>query len=94
MVAVPLVGETGVLCWDRPLTEHHHRPQVHLVVYQSLGVVTVRQVHPDHLLIDGVQVVQSPLHHRQGQRLVDSLLVNDGPPVCAVTVDNLNLGVN
>ena len=91
VVTVALVGQTRVLGRNRPLPEHDHRAEVDLVINQSLGIVSVGQIHPDHLLVDGVEVVESPLHDSQGQRFVDSLLVNNRPPVSAVTVDNLNL---
>ena len=92
VVAVALVGQTGVLGRNRPLPEHDHCPEVNLVINQGLGIVSVGQIHPDDLLVDGIEVVESPLHDSQGQRFVDSLLVNNGPSVGAVTVDNLNLG--
>ena len=92
VVAVALVGQTRILSRDRPLPEHDHCPEVDLVVNQSLGVVSVGKIHPDDFLIDRVEVVESSLHDSQGPGLVDSLLVNNRPPVSAVTVDHLNLG--
>ena len=92
VVAVVLVRQTRILGRDRPLPEHDHCTEVNLVINQCLGVVSVGKIHPDHFLIDRVEVVESPLHDGQGQGLVDPLLVNNGPPVRAVTVDNLNLG--
>lgn len=91
VVTVALVGQTRVLCGDGPLPEHHHGPQVHLVINQSLGIVSVREVHPHNLLVDGVKVVESPLHDGQGHRLIYSLLVYNCPSVAAVTVDDLDL---
>ena len=91
MVTVALVGQTRVLCGDGPLPEHHHGPQGHLVIDQGLGIVSVGEVHPHNLLVDGVEVVESSLHDGQGHRLVDALLVDDRPPVGPVTVDDLDL---
>ena len=91
MVAVPLVGQTRILGGNRPLSEHHHRPEVSLVMNQSLGVLSVRKIHPDHFLVGGVEVVEASLHNSQGQGLVDALLVDNRPPVGAVTVDGLDL---
>ena len=91
MVAIPLVGQTRVLGRNRPLPEHDHCPQVSLVMDQSLGVLSVRKIHPDHFLVGGVQVVEASLHNSQGQGLVDALLVDNRPPVGAVTVDGLDL---
>ena len=91
MVAVPLVGQTRILGGNRPLSEHHHRPEVSLVMNQSLGILSVRKINPDHFLIDRVEVVESSLHDSQRQRLVDSLPVDNCPSVGAVTVDGLNL---
>ena len=91
VVTVALVGQTRVLCGDGPLPEHHHGPQVHLVINQSLGIVSVREVHPHNLLVDGVKVVESPLHDGQGHRLIYSLLVYNCPSVAAVAVDDLDL---
>ena len=92
VVAVALVGQTRVLGRNRPLSEHDHCPEVNLVINQGLGIVSVGQINPDHFLVDRIEVVESSLHDGQGQRLVDSLLVNNRPPVSAVTVDHLNLG--
>ena len=91
MVTIPLVGQTRVLGRNRPLPEHHHRAKVDLVINQSLGIVSVREVHPHNLLIDWVKVVESPLHDSQGHRLIYSLLVYNCPSVAAVTVDDLDL---
>ena len=66
VVAVPLVGQTRILGGNRPLSEHDHRPQVSLVMNQSLGVLSVRKINPDHFLIDRVEVVESSLHDSQG----------------------------
>ena len=92
MVTVPLVGQTGVFGRNRPLPEHHHGAEVHLVINQSLGIVSIGKIYPDHFLVDRVEVVESSLHDSQGQGLVDPLLVNNRPPVGPVTVDNLDLG--
>ena len=91
VVAVPLVRQTRILGRNRPLPEHDHRPEVGLVMNQSLGILSVRKINPDHFLIGGVEVVESSLHDSQGERLVDSLLVDNRPPVGAVTVDGLDL---
>ena len=91
MVTIPLVGQTRVLGRYRPLPEHHHRAKVDLVINQSLGIVSVGKINPDHFLVDRVQVVESSLHDSQGQGFVDPFLVNNRPPVGAVTVDNLDL---
>ena len=91
MVTIPLVGQTRVLGRNRPFPEHHHRAKVDLVINQSLGIVSVGKINPDHFLIGGVEVVESSPHDSQGERLVDSLLVDNRPPVGAVTVDGLDL---
>ena len=86
-----LVCQTGILGGLGPLAIHGQGPQVHLVINQSLGIVSVREVNPHNLLVDGVKVVESPLHDGQGNRLIYSLLVYNCPSVAAVAVDDLDL---
>ena len=82
-----LVCQTGILGGLGPLAVHGQSPQVHLVVQQGLGVVTVGELDHHHLLVDGVEVVQAPVHHSDGGRLVDGgALLQDGSSVSSVTV--------
>ena len=71
MVAASLVGEARVAAVLGPLPVHGHGSEVNLVIQECLGVVSVRKLDHDDLLKDGVQVVQSSLHHSNGCRLVD-----------------------
>lgn len=71
VVAAALVGEAGVAGRVGPLAVHGEGAEVHLVVEQRLGVVAVGELHHHHLLVHGVQVVQPPVHHRDGRGLVN-----------------------
>ena len=92
MVTPTLIGQTGVTRRVGPLPVHRQGPQVHLVVKQGLGIVTVGELDHDDLLVHGVEVVEAAVHHGDGGGLVDGRpLLQDCPSVGSVTVYRLNL---
>lgn len=92
MITTSLACQTRVAVVLGSLAVHDHRPEVHLIVHQGLGTVSVGKLDHDHLLVDGVKIVQPSLHHSQGCGLVNAgAAVQDCPSVGAVIVDRFNL---
>ena len=71
MVTATLVGQTWVATVLGSLAVHGHGSEVHFIVNQSLGVVTIGQLDHHHLLIDGVKIIQSSLHHSYSSRFAN-----------------------
>ena len=59
VVAATLVGQAGVVASKWPLPIDVQRPQLHFIVEQSFGVVSVGKINSDNLFILWVQVVQA-----------------------------------
>ena len=78
------------------LLEDVEGSQVGLVVQQDVFVGAVGGVDSNHLLVDGVDVVQPPVHDRDTSRLrhgVVLLAADDDPSIRAVQVAGLDLGL-
>ena len=60
MVTAALVGQARMVAPVRTLPVDVQGPQLHLVIHQCFGVVTIGQVYPDNLLILWVEVVEPP----------------------------------
>ena len=64
VVAAALVGEAGVVASKWTLSVDVQRSQLHFIVQQSFGVVSVRKVNSDNLFILWIQVVETPVKKR------------------------------
>ena len=64
MVTAALVGQARMVTpvWTLPVDVQG--PQLHLIIHQGFGVVTIGKVHPDNLLILWVKVVEPPGEER------------------------------
>ena len=60
VVAATLVGQAGVVASKWPLPIDVQRPQLHFIVEQSFGVVSVGKINSDNLFVLGIQVVETP----------------------------------
>ena len=60
VVAATLVGQAGVVASKWSLPVDVQRPQLHFIVEQSFGVVSVGKINSDNLFALGIQVVETP----------------------------------
>ena len=60
VVAPTLVGQAGVVASKWSLPVDVQRPQLHFIVEQSFGVVSVGKINSDNLFVLGIQVVETP----------------------------------
>ena len=64
MVTAALVGQARMVTPVRTLPVDVQGPQLHLIIHQGFGVVTIGKVYPDNLLILWVKVVEPPGEER------------------------------
>ena len=92
VITTTLVSQTRVAIVLGSLPVHDHRPQIHLIVHQSLGIVSIRQLNHHHLLIHRVKIIQSSLHHSDGGGFVNCRsFVKNCSSVGSITVYRFNL---
>ena len=60
VVAATLVGQAGVVASKRSLPVDVQCPQLHFIVEQSFGVVSVGKINADNLFVLWIQVVETP----------------------------------
>ena len=60
VVAPTLVGQTGMVASEWPLSVDVQCSQLHFIVQQSFGVVAIGKINTDNLFILRIQVVQTP----------------------------------
>ena len=92
VITTTLVSQTRVAIVLGSLPVHDHCPQIHLIVHQSLGIVSIRQLNHHHLLIHRVKIIQSSLHHSDGGGFVNCRsFVKNCSSVGSITVYRFNL---